>query len=155
MNNGQESYACAAAFVTLFLICQWFRPSNNDSDGLGIPLYRQQFAYLHATLVADRRRGSMLLSGTDNELPPCFIDNLGISIAFKRIHVNNQDIVFGKKQNNRSYHSPIQQGRPMKSQIDADKDIQVRALVPGLNVPPLFFLSVPFRYSPLLFLLVI
>ena len=96
----------------------------------------------------------MLLSGTDNEMS-FFIDNLDISIAFKRIHVNNQDIVFGKKQNNRSYHSPIQQGRPMKSQIDADIDIQGTAIVPGLNVPPLFFLSIPFRYSPLLFLLVI
>jgi hypothetical protein len=92
MNNGRESYACSAAFFTLFLICQWFQPSNNDSGGLGIPLYRQQSAYLHATLVADRRRGSMLSSGTDNELP-FFIDNLDISIAFRRIHVNNQDNV--------------------------------------------------------------
>ena len=137
------------SFFTLFLICLWFQPSNNDSDILGIPLYRQQSAYLNATVVVDKRRGSMLLSGTDNEMS-FFIHNLDLSIAFKRIHVNNQDIVFGKKQQNRSYYSSIQQGRAMKSQIDADIDIQGTALVPSL-----FFLSVPFRYSPLLFLLVI
>ena len=99
MNKGQVSYACSVAFSTLFPICQRVQLSNNDSDGLGIPLYWQQSAYLHATLDVDKRRGSMLLSGTDNELPPYFTDNLDISIAFKRIHVNNQDIVFENNQN--------------------------------------------------------